>query len=194
MSGEMRAIFSTACSPSSPSICFSLARPRWYRASSGIEAPFLTREAPLTADFAPAARTSLFQRMTALLWRAEAVRGNHIGAGGVGIGVLVFRAHGDALAPELAKLARARQQISEGRIQIEHIHAARPGFGGPLQALDQVLDHFPLERIIEINQERRARPSKIEDVLMDHANVQARAMFLLPLVDILGGGLRQFLV
>src|ERR1700676_4635939 len=40
----MRAIFSTAWSPRSTSICLSLARPRWYWESSGIYSPFFGPE------------------------------------------------------------------------------------------------------------------------------------------------------
>src|SRR5438445_6555259 len=103
----MRAMFSSACSPGAPSISFILARPRSYFLSSGMRAPFsgrqsavifLAREAPLTVDFALGAVTSL-SAFDGALRRAEAKCGDEIGAGGVGVGVLIFLAHVDAFAP-----------------------------------------------------------------------------------------------
>src|SRR5579872_4648080 len=117
----------------------------------------------------------------------EAKRGNQVGTGGVRIGILVFLAHVDAFAPEFPERAGASQQISKDRIQIEHVDASRAGFGGPLEPLDEVLDHFALEWIIEVNDERRARPAEVEDILMDHADGEARAMLPLPLLDVLRG-------
>ena len=125
------------------------------------------------------------------LGRGEAVSGDLVGGGGIGVRVLVFEAHGDAFAPELAEQARAREQISEDGIQIEDVHAARAGFGSPMQAFDEELDHFALKGIVEIDQERRARPAEIENILMDDANGRARAMFLLPFLYILPGDARE---
>jgi hypothetical protein len=127
-----------------------------------------------------------------LRW-AEAKAGDEIGAGGVRVGVLIFLAHVNSFGPEFAEEARARQQMSEDGIQVEHVHTSRAGFGGPSETLDELLDHFALERIVEVNEQRSSGPSKIENVLMKHTNGQASAMFLFPLFDILSGDVREFL-
>ena len=117
-------------------------------------------------------------------WWGEAISGDQIGAGRIGIGVLVLLTHVDAFTPEFAEQTRAREQVAKDGIQIEHIDAARPGFGGQSKPLDEVLDHFALERIIEVNHQRSTRPAEIEYVLVDHANGHTRVMFLLPFLDI----------
>lgn len=62
-----------------------------------------------------------------------------------------------------------------------------------MKPLDQLLDHFALEGIIEVNDQRSAGPAEIEDILVDHANRNAGTMFLLPFLNILRSRMRQML-
>ena len=127
-----------------------------------------------------------FRRSTATIVgiQREAVLRDYVGGGGVGVGVLVGLVHGEARAPNVLESGTLGEEVAVHGIDVEDVERMRPRGKSGVETVDEALDELALEGIVEIDQQRRARPAKRCSVRADDAHGRARAMLPPPFSDV----------